>query len=103
MDRIAKIREYLKDSPNDNFLLHALALELIKAGDDAQARSIFEQILTASPSYIGSYYHLGKLLERTGETQAAIDWYEKGMAAAKLANDKHAYSELQSAYEDLVY
>lgn len=103
MDRIAKIREYLEGSPKDNFLRHALALELIKSGDDIQARGIFETILTECPEYIGSYYHLGKLLERVGETQAAIDWYEKGMAAARQAKDNHAYNELQAAYEDLVY
>jgi hypothetical protein len=37
------------------------------------------------------------------EIEAAISWYEKGMAAAKLAKDDHAYRELQAAYEDLVY
>ncbi|MBI2731214.1 MAG: tetratricopeptide repeat protein [Sphingobacteriales bacterium] len=100
-ERIDKLKEFLKASPGDNFVQHALALEYIKLGDDAQARSLFETILKASPDYIGSYYHLGKLLERTGETQLAIDWYEKGMAAAKKAGDNHAYNELQGAYEDL--
>jgi hypothetical protein len=56
-----------------------------------------------TPSYIGSYYHLAKLLEKLGEKDLAIDWYEKGMAEAKLAKDQHAYNELQAAYEDLAY
>jgi len=102
MDRVARIIEFLKASPEDNFLAHALALEYIKAGNDAGARQIFENILQRDPGYIGSYYHLGKLLERTGETAAAIAWYEKGMAAAKAAGDNHAYNELKSVYEDLV-
>lgn len=55
------------------------------------------------PGYIGSYYHLGKLLERAGDNAAAISTYEKGMAMAKAGNEKHAYNELQSAYEDLMY
>ena len=33
----------------------------------------------------------------------AIEWYEKGMAQAKAMNDQHAYSELRSAYEELVF
>ena len=37
------------------------------------------------------------------EKQLAIEWYEKGMQAAKQAGDQHAYNELQAAYEDLVY
>ena len=100
-ERIEKLKELLTASPGDNFVQHALALEYIKLGDDALARKLFENILTASPGYIGSYYHLAKLLERIGETQLAIDWYEKGMAAAKKAGDNHAYNELRGAYEDL--
>ncbi len=103
MNRIEKILEYLQQTPDDNFLRHALALEYIKQGDDEQAKALFEAILSASPGYIGSYYHLGKLLERAGNSEAAIACYEKGMNAAKAANDQHAYNELQAAYEDLVY
>jgi Tfp pilus assembly protein PilF len=103
MDRINKIKEFLQATPNDNFLKHALALEYSKLGDDVTARQVFEEILTQDPSYIGSYYHLGKLLERTGQTDAAIAWYEKGMEAARQAGDQHALGELRSAYEDLVY
>ena len=103
MDRIARIQEFLAGSPHDNFLRHALALEYQKIGEDAKARELFENILTASPDYIGSYYHLAKLLEKLEEKELAISWYEKGMAAAKKAGDNHSYSELQAAYEDLVY
>lgn len=103
MNRIERINEFLKANPNDNFLLHALALEYIKLGNDTDAKPLFEKILTQSPNYIGSYYHLAKLLERIGATQDAITWYEKGMAIAKEAKDQHAYNELQAAYEDLVY
>jgi len=103
MDRIERIKAFLETNPTDNFLRHALALEYIKMGDGLNARTLFEAILTASPDYIGSYYHLAKLLEQLGEQALAIAWYEKGMAAAKTAKDQHAYNELQSAYEDLVY
>ncbi|MCW3088016.1 MAG: tetratricopeptide repeat protein [Sediminibacterium sp.] len=103
MDRIEKIQEFLASNPTDNFLRHALALEYSKLGEDARARELFEAILTGSPDYVGSYYHLAKLLEKMEEQALAIEWYEKGMAAAKKAGDNHAYNELQAAYEDLVY
>ncbi|HVX50564.1 MAG TPA: hypothetical protein VHB48_10410 [Chitinophagaceae bacterium] len=102
MNRIEKIKEMLDFSPRDNFLRHALALEYIKAGNDTDARELFEAILNECPEYVGSYYQLGKLLERINEKQLAVAWYEKGMAAAKEAGEKHAYSELQNAYEDLL-
>lgn len=103
MDRINKLQEYLKTAPADSFLQHALALEYIKIGEDGEARKLFENILERDAAYVGTYYHLAKLLERTGENELAIQWYEKGMAAAKKAGDQHSYNELQAAYEDLVY
>ena len=103
MNRIERIQEMLQASPEDNFLRHALALEFIKIDNDTAAEQLLKAILTQSPEYIGSYYHLAKLLERKGDTQEAIQWCEQGLQAAKKQNDMHAYSELQSAYEDLVY
>lgn len=100
MERIDKLKTFLEKSPNDSFLKHALALEYVKLGDEAGARQLFEEILTQDPAYVGSYYHLGKLLERTGEPRLAIEWYEKGLAAAKAAGDRHAYGELQGAYDE---
>jgi Tfp pilus assembly protein PilF len=101
MEKIEKLRSFLSDSPEDPFLNHALALEYIKLGNETEARQLFLKILTRDPSYIGSYYHLARLLERAGETKNAKAWYEKGMIAAKQSGDIHAFNELQAAYEDL--
>jgi len=103
MDRINKIREFLVQSPSDSFLQHALALEYIKIDKDADARVLFEEILERDPGYIGSYYHLGKLLERVGETENALLCYERGMEECKKAGDQHALNELRGAYEDLAF
>jgi len=103
MTRIERIIEFLNQQPKDNFLRHALALEYIKIGEEQKAQDLFIDLLTESPDYIGSYYHLAKCLERMHNKESAILWYEKGMAAAKEAKDNHAYSELQAAFEELVY
>lgn len=102
MDRIAKLKEFLAANPGDSFVQHALALEHVKAGDDAEARKLFENILNKDGNYIGSYYHLGKLLERNDEREGAIKWYELGMLKAKENGDMHAYNELQAALDDLM-
>jgi Tfp pilus assembly protein PilF len=103
MDRIERLKEFLEKDPNDSFVQHALALEYVKSGDDNTARSLFERLLAANENYIGSYYHLAKLLERVGDTDGAISTYEKGMEKAKAAKDNHSYSELRSAYEELTF
>ena len=103
MDRIEKLNEFLKSNPGDSFVQHALALEYIKLGDDKKARHLFETILQREPGYVGSYYHLAKLLERNDDMVEAIRVYEKGMEEAQMAGEDHAYSELKSAYEELTF
>lgn len=100
-DRITKLQELLKATPDDSFLQHAMALEFIKKGDDEQAETLFKSILQREPAYVGSYYHLAKLLERKQKEEEAIRVYEKGMAQAQLANDQHALNELRMALEEL--
>jgi Tfp pilus assembly protein PilF len=103
MDRIQKLKEFLQASPADSFVQHALALEYIKLGNDGEARKLFEAILEREPGYIGSYYHLAKLLERNEDTDGAVKVYEKGMEEAKKAGDNHAFGELRGAYEELTF
>ena len=103
MDKIASLKDFLKDSPENNFLQHALALEYVKIGNESEARMLFETILKRDAGYIGSYYHLAKLLERVGDTKEAVNVYERGMVSAKEAGDNHAYNELRGAYEDLIF
>ena len=103
MNRIESLQKFLKESPGDNFLQHALALEYIKEGNEKEARVLFETILNRDAEYVGSYYHLAKLLERTGNPEEAIKIYEKGMIYCKKVGDQHAYNELQAAYEDLTF
>ncbi len=101
MSRIDQLKAFLAGTPDDSFLQHALALEYIKLGNDAEARALFEALLQREPGYVGSYYHLGKLLERQGHCAAAMEIYRKGMEATRAINDRHAYSELQGALEEL--
>jgi Tfp pilus assembly protein PilF len=101
MDRIEKLKEFLEANPSDSFVQHALAMEYIKLGDDEMAKRLLEELLEREPGYVGSYYHLGKLMERRGDNDAAIKWYEKGMEEAKRAGENHAYGELRGAWEEL--
>lgn len=103
MDRIERIREMLAQQPQDPFLQHALALEWVKLGDDVQAETGFKALLEQHPDYLGSYYHLGKLHERNGRIEMAIDWYLKGIRVAEQQGDRHALNELRSAHEEISF
>jgi FimV-like protein len=101
MDRIEKLKEFLAADPNDSFIRHALAMEYLALGEEATARGLLEEVLERDADAVGSYYQLGKLLERAGEDALALQWYERGMEAARRAGEKRAYNELQTAYDDL--
>jgi FimV-like protein len=101
MERIEKLKQFLTADPHDSFVRHALAMEYIALGDEASARRLLEEVLQQDAAAVGSYYQLGKLLERLGETTLALQWYEKGMEAARKAGEKRAYNELRTAYDDL--
>lgn len=99
MDRLSRLKEFLAINPSDAFSRHALALEYIKQGNEQQARIEFAAILQQNPSYIGTYYHLGKLLERAGEKSSALLIYQQGIQQATEAGDAHTARELRAAAE----
>jgi Tfp pilus assembly protein PilF len=101
MSRIEKLLALLKEGGADSFLQHALALEYIKLGRDEEAAALFRELLSREPSYVGSYYHLAKLLERTGDEPAALAVYTAGIEQAKIAGDNHARNELLMAMDEL--
>lgn len=103
MSRIEQIRQFLQESPNDSFLRYALAQELKKQGDLNAAREAYLWLTENQPSYVATYYHLGKLLITQGEKEAALAWFNLGIEHAKAAKELHALSELQSAKLELEY
>lgn len=102
MDRIALLKSYLEKTPGDSFLKHALALEYMKLHEENKAIRLFEKLLSDDPDYVGSYYHWGKALEKTGEPEKALSIYQKGMMVARKLKDTHTAAELQQAADDLL-
>jgi len=103
MSRIDQIRQFLQDSPNDSFLRYALAQELQKQGDLEAAKDAYLWLTDHQPSYVATYYQLGKLVIAQGEKEAAVAWVNLGIEHAKAAKELHALSELQSAKLELEY
>ena len=97
MDRISKLKAYMEESGNDSVLQHALALEYIKVGNDQEAKNLFNEILKREPTYVGSYYHLGQVLERIGDPEKAMRVDTRGMEGATAASYHHSYTELRVA------
>jgi tetratricopeptide (TPR) repeat protein len=96
--RLAKLLEFLKTEPDDPFILYALATEYNALQEDDTALAYYNKLVSEHPEYVGTYYHLGKFHERHGQSELAIETYQKGIEAARRKRDMHALSELQAAY-----
>ena len=96
--RLSKLLDFLESDPNDPFILYALATEYNALNDKEKAYSFYLQLTDQHPDYVGTYYHLGKLLEKDDQKEKAIEIYQKGMQVARNKRDMHAFSELQGAY-----
>lgn len=101
MNRIEQLKEFLKDTPEDPFLHYALTMEYLKQEDHSNAQLGFEQMVSTYPSYVGTYYHFGKFLEKLDEKERAENIYNEGIVVARNARNMHAMGELQGALQML--
>lgn len=95
--RLTQLMAFHETSPKDAFILFALAKEHEKIGDDDKALHYYLKIMEHEPTYVGVYYHLGKLYEKIGSRHQAFATYQAGIDAARQAGDSHALSELAEA------
>jgi tetratricopeptide (TPR) repeat protein len=95
MRRLDVLLGFLNDDPTDPFTLFAVASEFRKLGDIEQALAYFNRLIDGHPTYVGAYYHLGKLLESIGRKEDAIAMYTRGIHVAEEQRDVHARAELQ--------
>ena len=100
--RLQQLQNFLKEEPNDPFLLYAMATEYLKMEDLPQALAFYLKTIEADENYVGTYYHLGKLYEKLTNPTAAEQAYKKGMSISRSLQQNHAFSELQQAYNKLM-
>lgn len=96
-ERLKQLQNLLENSPNDSFLLYAIAKEYEGLEQVAEALQKFQELTELHPDYVGTYYHYAKLLEKEEETEKALTIYEKGILVAKKIGDQHALGELSNA------
>ena len=96
--RLNKLLAFLTTDASDPFILYALATEYNSLNDTEQAFYYYLRLVDEHPSYVGTYYHLGKLYEKHGQADNAVAIYKLGMLRAREKGNMHAFSELQGAY-----
>ena len=95
--RLEQLFAFLKEEPNEPFNIYAIAMEYLK-GSPQKALEYFEILLNAHESYVPTYYHAANLYTQLGKLEKAKATYEKGLAISLQQGNRHAYRELQNAY-----
>ena len=101
-DRIKQLQDFLKETPQDPFLLYALATEY-KEEQPEESKKLFDQLLDEHPNYIGTYYHAAALYADHFDRNKAEKIYELGIKKAQELQELHALRELQNAYTNFQF
>lgn len=89
----------LDKSPEDDFVLYAIAMEHAKLGDHAVAVSFFDRAIAADASNPYHYYHKAKSLTVLGRAEETRATLEAGLDQARQAGDSKAVNELSDLLE----
>ena len=101
MSRRSQIEELLRDDPHDEFLMYALANELVTEGDLPAALAAFDRVLARHPDYVPAYFRKGQTLAQEGDSDAARDVLTRGIAVADRVGDAHASGEMTAFLDTL--
>jgi tetratricopeptide (TPR) repeat protein len=101
MDRIATFRSFISKSPSDPFPRYGLAMEHKGRGENAEAWTQFEELLSKFPDYVPTYLMAGGTLVALGRKDEAAAIYQQGIEVATRRGDTHARGELQSALAEI--
>ena len=95
--RIIQLKEFLKEEPNDSFLIYALSLEYVKEKNIDLAIETLLELHQKNVAYLAVYYQLGKLYQSIDEIEKAITFFDRGMEVAKKEGNMKTFSELKEA------
>ena len=95
--RISQLKEFLKEEPNDSFLIYALSLEYVKENNVELAIQTLLDLHLEDENYLAVYYQLGKLYQSMNEIDKATTFFDKGMEVAKKEGNMKTFSELKEA------
>lgn len=100
--RLEQLLDFLKQEPQDAFLLYAIALEYLK-NDTKKAVIYFEKLLKEQPKYTATYYQLAALYIDMEELEKAKNVFEQGIEICKEAGEQKNFEELKQAYEQFLF
>ena len=84
------LEKLIKNGRDSYEALLAAGQARVKQGDIEDAIEHFREATTLGPQHTMAWQELGKALEANGESEAAHEVWERGIAAARANGDKQA-------------
>jgi predicted Zn-dependent protease len=101
MDRLAVLRQFVAQSPDDPFPRYGLAMELVSRGALDEACQAFQELVDRMPDYVATYLMYGNALASIGDRARAAEMYRRGAEVSARRGDGHARSENLAALDAL--
>lgn len=98
-DKIEQLLQFHKETPDDPFLIYALANAHQKYKKYPKAVEFYELLLNNHPNYGGTYLHYAKLQTEMNNYHKADEVYQKGIDVLRKLGDTKNLNELLEAYE----
>ncbi len=95
MELIERFEKMLRDGQDSALLRFGLGCEYLKRGQYDDAIRHLREALRQDPSYSAAYKQLGKALTASGDPEAAVDAYQRGIVAAEAGGDAQAAKEMR--------
>lgn len=99
--RLQKLLDLLESSPEDEFVIYAIAQEYQKGKNLSKAIDTYLKLKKINPQYVGLYYHLAAAYIEDEQNELAMTTYNEGIEVATSLKDMHALSELRNAKTNL--
>jgi hypothetical protein len=99
--RLEMLQNLITRGAKDPFVHYAHAMELRGLGRAEDALAAFDAVRQRFPDYVPTYLMAGQLAAELAAYARARELMIAGLAAAKVAGDDHATSELSSALATL--
>jgi tetratricopeptide (TPR) repeat protein len=92
-----RLLDMLEAEPHDVFLNYALGVELFSESKFEEAEQQFLKTLKLNDTYLSCFYQLGQTAEKLNKTEAALEYYIRGLELAKKQNNQKAVNEINEA------
>lgn len=93
--------QLLTVTPEDEFVLYALAIEHAKGGNHQAAISFFDRAIATDPANAYHHFHKARSLEALDEIEQAQATLREGLRVARQHGDQKASSEI-IGYLDMI-